>query len=385
MTSNATTQAAPVVLDARVVTGSGGGPDKTILNSPRFLELAGYRMLCAYLRPPNDPGFDVLRQRAKQLAAPLVEIDDSGPLDFGVPWKLLRLCRREGVQIYHGHDYKSNALGLLLRRFWPMRLVTTAHGWVKHTARTPYYYRVDRFCIRRYESVLCVSEDIVHECQAFGVPAERCLLLENGIDTQQFARTLPTRAAKEQCGFSPRRLLLGAVGRLSEEKGFTHLILAADRLLTEGLDLHLVIVGEGDQLPELQQLIDSLGRGERIHLLGYRAELLDLYQAMDVFVLSSDREGLPNVLLEAMAVATPVVATRIAGVPRLIQHEENGLLVEPGNVAELSTALGRLLGDAALRRRLGTAGRRTIETRYSFATRMDHLRQHYDQLLGRQL
>src|SRR5262245_23736235 len=133
----------PVVLDARVVTGTGGGPDKTILNSPRFLEALGYRMLCAYLRPPNDAGFDAIRQRAKRLSAPLIEIDDHGPLDHRVFFELLKLCRRENVAIFHGHDYKTNLLGLVLKRFHPMRLVTTVHGWVHHTARTPLYYRVD--------------------------------------------------------------------------------------------------------------------------------------------------------------------------------------------------------------------------------------------------
>src|SRR5437660_11805420 len=101
--------AVPVVLDARVVTGSGGGPEKTILNSPRFLLPLGYRMVCAYLHPPGDPGFEVLRQKAEQLQAPLESILDRGPWDWRVVTKLLALCRRERVAIWHGHDYKSNA------------------------------------------------------------------------------------------------------------------------------------------------------------------------------------------------------------------------------------------------------------------------------------
>src|SRR5688572_15144417 len=85
--------ALPVVLEARVVTGAGGGPDKTILNSPRFLDPNGYRTICAYLRPPGDAGFEQLRQRAEQWNAPLYEIDDRGPWDVRVFPHLLRLCR----------------------------------------------------------------------------------------------------------------------------------------------------------------------------------------------------------------------------------------------------------------------------------------------------
>src|SRR5437879_2941553 len=181
----------PVVLDARVVSGSGGGPDKTILNQPRFLEPAGYRNLCAYLHPPGDPGFEQLRHKAAAWRAPLIAVPDRGPWDWRVVPALLRVCRRERVRIWHGHDYKSNALGLLLRRFWPMRLVTTVHGWVKQTRRTPLYYKIDKWCLPHYESVICVSEDLRDRCLSYGVPADRCVLIENAIDTEQFSRRVP--------------------------------------------------------------------------------------------------------------------------------------------------------------------------------------------------
>ena len=120
--------ALPVVLDTRVVSGTGGGPDKTILNSPRFLTAAGYRMLCAYMHPPGDAGFAQLRQRAVAWQAPLLSVPDRGPWDWRVATELLRICRRERVRIWHGHDYKSNALGLLLRRRWAeyLTVISTA-------------------------------------------------------------------------------------------------------------------------------------------------------------------------------------------------------------------------------------------------------------------
>jgi glycosyltransferase involved in cell wall biosynthesis len=373
----------PVVLDTRVVCGSGGGPDKTILNSPRFLSRAGYRMLCAYMHPPSDAGFAQLQRKAAVWQAPLLSIPDRGPWDWKVVGQLLHLCRREKVSIWHGHDYKSNLLGLVVRRFWPMRLVTTVHGWVHHTRRTPLYYRIDRFCLPRYERVVAVSPDLYDQCRGVGVPADQCLLIENGIDCTEFCRRRTPEEAKAAQGLTPGRLVLGAVGRLSAEKGFDLLIRAADQLLKNGFDLELLIIGEGDERQRLQTLIDYLGRADRIRLVGYRADVRELYEAMDLYALSSLREGLPNVVLEAMAMEVPVAATRVAGVPRLIANGENGLLAEPGDLAGLTQALARLLADAPLRRRLSQAGRTTIETRYSFAARMDKIRAVYDDLLGR--
>jgi glycosyltransferase involved in cell wall biosynthesis len=372
-----------VVADVRVVTGVGGGPDKTILNSPRFLAGRGYRNLCAYLHPPGDSGFEQLRMRAERYAAPLFGFPDRGPFDLGVATEMLRFCRRERVAVWHGHDYKSNLLGLLLRPFWPMRLVTTVHGWVKHTARTPLYYRVDHLCLPRYERVICVSPDLYDASRRCGVPESRCVLVENGIDVHEYTRTFTTEEAKARFGVPAGRLVVGAVGRLSAEKGFDDLIRAADRLLDEGLDLELWIIGEGDEVADLRRLIVALRRADRVKLLGYRSDTQALYQAMDVFALSSLREGLPNVLLEAMALEVPVVATRIAGIPRLVANGESGLLVEPGAVDELTRALENLLRNAPLRRRLRQAGRSVVECRYSFEVRMAKLRVIYDQLLGR--
>lgn len=370
----------PVVVDVRVVVGAGGGPEKTILNSPRFLE-PNYRNLCVYMQDPLDPGVATLEERARQLRAPFLSIADRGPTDWTVAVELLNLCRRERVAIWHGHDYKSNLLGILLARFWKMALVTTVHGWVHHSGRTPLYYALDRWCLPRFEKVISVSRDLHESMPRYGVAADRAVLIENGIDAEQYRRTLPLAEAKARLGVPAGRHVVGTVGRLSPEKGFDLLIQAVDRILKQGKDMELLIVGAGDERASLQRLIETLGQQARIRLLGYREDTAALYQAMDVFVSSSLREGLPNVLLEAMALETPVLGTRIAGIPQLIEEGNNGVLVEPGSVDGLTRGLLTLLGSEELRLRLGQAGRRTIETRFSFRHRMDQVRCLYDGLL----
>jgi len=372
---------APVILDARVVTGAGGGPDKTLLNSPRFLEPLGYRMVCAYLRPPGDQGFDVIRQKAVEAGAPLIEIDDRGPWDWRVVTKLIQHCRRENVAIWHGHDYKTNALGLLLKRFHTMRLVTTVHGWVRHTKRTPLYYRIDRFCLPRYERVICVSDDLFEDCQKYGVPAKNLMLLENGIDASQFTRSRTVPEAKATLGLPAAGFVIGAVGRLSPEKGFDLLLRAVAMLRSQGLDANVRIVGDGAERASLERLTVELGLQGHAFLPGWKADVRAEYEAMDVFALSSLREGLPNVLLEAMALEVPVAATQVNGVPRLVQDRRNGLLVEPGSPEKLAAALAELLGTEEMRARFREAGRATVETRYSFATRMEKLSRLYDEML----
>ena len=274
------------MLHTRVVTGAGGGPDKTILNSPRFLNGLGYRAFCAYMHAPADAGFETLQAKARLCGAPLISVPDRGPFDTRVVTNLLKICREKRVGIWHGHDYKSNLLGLLIRPFWPMRLVTTVHGWVERTWRTPLYYAVDRLCLPQYDRVICVSNDLYEQCLVSGVSRDRCLLIENAIDTDEYCLSATAGAAKAERGLRPGRFTIGAMGRLSAEKGFDILIEAFDQLLAAGVDAELRIAGEGGERARLEALIARLQRQDRIRLLGYLPDPREFFETLDVFVLS---------------------------------------------------------------------------------------------------
>jgi glycosyltransferase involved in cell wall biosynthesis len=371
------------VLDVRVVTGTGGGADKTVLNSPRRLAEFGYRNVCAYMRHPQDAGFQELEVRASRLEVPLVVLDDYGPLDWRVIRRLLRICRDNNVAIWHGHEYKSNLLGLLLRRFWPMRLISTVHGFVDDTWRLRAYNWVDRWCLKYYEHVLCVSEKLRQQCLAAGLSAEQCTQLDNGVDLDQYRRTAPPAAAQRAFGIPPGRTVVGAVGRLSREKAFDALIRVIHSLHQTGVNVHLMLAGEGDQEAALRRLTAELGCQEYVTFLGFQENTLAVYEAMDVFALSSVTEGMPNVLLEAMAVGVPVVATCVGAVPQLIESNQSGLVVPPADQESLARAIGTMVADHNLRRRCVNSASDTIRTRYSFDVRIRKVAALYDRLLAR--
>lgn len=360
------------VLHARIAAGAGGGPEKTILNSPRHLVGTRWRGLVAYLHPPGDPGFEVIRTRAEERGCPLTGFPEGLPIDPRVLWRLLAFCRRERVDVWHGHDYKSNLYGLLLRPFHDMRLVTTVHGWVKHTSRTPLYYAIDRWTLPLQDQVIAVSSDLHEACLEAEVTPERLSLIENAIDTEEFQRRRPRSAEG--------RLRIGAVGRLSEEKGFDLLLEATCQLLDEGLDLELAIAGEGDQEQALRERIASSPHRERLHLLGFRRDTLELFDGFDLFVLSSLREGLPNVVLEAMSMELPVLATRSGGMETFARDGEDALLCDPGSVPQLADGLRRLATDHALRERLAHGARARVEADCSFARRMQRMVEVYERL-----
>jgi glycosyltransferase involved in cell wall biosynthesis len=372
-----------LVLHTRVVTGGGGGPEKTIINSPRFLADQGFPMLCAYMRHPDDTYFNDLLERAREKSATILPVDDNGPLDWRILQRFNAICAQHRPTIWHAHDYKSNFFGLFARRRHPMRLITTVHGWVEHTWKTPLYYAIDHRVLPRYEHVVCVSTDLYDKVRSLGIPESRCTYVPNGIDTDEFKRQRPSASVKPEFDTDPRRLVIGAVGRLSAEKGFHLLIEAFAKAQTStGVDAELWIAGEGREQARLLALIETLNVADRVKLLGFRRDTIALFHGMDVFVLSSIREGLPNVVLEAMALSVPVLCTRIAGVPGLIEDECNGLLTEPGSADALQPGLERFLRDSDLRKRLGARGRETVETSNSFALRMQRIKEIYERVLA---
>jgi glycosyltransferase involved in cell wall biosynthesis len=371
----------PRVLHLRTVTGHGGGPEKTLLNSPRFID-PEYDLRLAYVRPAGDRKYD-LPERAARLGVRLIDVPERGPVDPRTLWRLAAEVRRFRPNILHPHDYKTNALAVLLARMFRVKLVTTLHGYVTIGGRLDWYYRIDRWAIRRMDHVIVVSDDLLDVVRDIGVPDERVTLIENAIDAGEYRRRGPPSAAKARLGVPSGRFVIGAVGRLAPEKGFDTLIQAVARLVRDGWDTELWIAGDGEERENLARLAAELDLGERVRLLGHRSDLIDLYQAFDVFVLSSLREGLPNVVLEALATEVPVVATNVAGVPRLIENGQNGFVVRSGTPEELSAAISLLLGDEPLRLRFAKAGRQTIEQRYNFRVRMEKVKRVYDAVLGR--
>ncbi|MCC6581599.1 MAG: glycosyltransferase family 4 protein [Phycisphaeraceae bacterium] len=371
----------PVVLHVRVVTHSGGGPDKTILRSPRYADASRYTIEAAYIHPRRDPGFDVIRNHADAQHCTLWPIAESCPLDPRTVFALARLCRQRRVRIWHGHDYKSNALGLLVRRWHPMHLVTTVHGWTHDTLRAKLYYHLDNRCIPRYEHVLAVSPPLADHCRKLGVPDDRLTYVPNGIDADEYSRARDIAAAKASLQLPGDRIAIGVVGRLSVEKGVDRAVRVLPALLKLNPNVELMLIGDGPQRGQLEQLARELNITDRVRFLGWQKQTKPFLEAMDLLLLPSLTEGLPNAVLEAMAMRVPVVATDVGAVRDLLDRGQCGRIVSH-DLVTWPDAMTSLLIDPELRRHLADLARARVETRYSFHQRMRTVMAIYDHVLS---
>jgi glycosyltransferase involved in cell wall biosynthesis len=370
-----------MVLHARVVAGSGGGPDKTILRSARYANPERLRMAAAYIYPHGDRGIELLRTKARNWGCPLWEFPETGPIDPGVVQSLLRLCREQRTAIWHAHDYKTDALGVLLRRFWPMKLVTTVHGWTRESLRTRLYYHVDNWCLNRYDHVIVVNRDLSEHCRERGVREDRMTYIPNAIEHEGYRRQLTVEGARGAMGVATDRLVVGVVGRLSVEKGVDRSIHCVAELRKRFPNVELHLIGDGPERGRLEALVTESGLKCAVRFWGWQAEVKPFYEVMDVLLLPSRTEGLPNVVLEAMAMEVPVAATDVGGVSDLLDGGGCGVILGLDE-AGWSGRIGSILSSRELRAELASRARRRVETDYSFHKRMERVMGIYDRVLG---
>jgi glycosyltransferase involved in cell wall biosynthesis len=370
-----------MVLHARVVAGSGGGPDKTILRSARYAQAHGLRMGAVYLHPRGDGGVNVLRRRAAEQQCPFWSVAEAGPLDLRVLRPLLQLCREQHVTVWHGHDYKSNLLGLLLRPLWPMRLVTTAHGWTDETWRTRAYRRLDLWAMRRYEKVIVVSPLLARQCLNAGVEAGRLHHVSNAIDVIEYRRERSVDEARQRLGIAPARLAIGVIGRLSVEKGVDRALHCLAALYRRYPHVELHVVGDGPRHAALEALARKLHISPAVRFWGWQAEPRRFYEAMDMLLLPSHTEGAPNAVLEAMAMGVPVAATDVGAVREMLDDGRCGVVLPVSDVPRWSDLIAPLLVSADRRRVLADRALQRVTDNYSFDRRMQRVLSIYDQML----
>lgn len=216
-----------------------------------------------------------------------------------------------------------------------------------------------------------------------GVAADRIDVLRNGVDTERFRvrDTSDRREALKSLGIVSSGLVIGSVGSLTPVKGYGRLLCALARLIKAGHDIRLLLVGEGPARAELEQLARTLHIAHRVHLIGQREDIPAVFSGMDVYVCSSESEGMSNALLEALACGLGVVATDAGSNAEVVRHEVDGLIVGRLDEAGLADAIGVLCKSPALRDRLGASARERALT-FRFEHVVEAYENYYERLAG---
>lgn len=267
--------------------------------------------------------------------------------------------RRHRVGIIQYFEWRAGTIALLAaRRVGGCRVVAARRSVPKERG----VQRLLAELVVRTADRIIVNADLL---RPGGRAGERTDVIPSGVDTDRFHPTADRAAAKRALGLDAAAPVIGTVGRLEPRKGTATLIAAVAALRDAGRrDVTAVIVGDGPLRAELAADAERRGIASQVRLLGDRADVRDVLAALDVFVLPSRTEGMSNALLEAMAMALPVVATAVGGTPEVVADGRSGLLVPADDAAAMTRAIDRVLAEPAFGATLGGAARRVVEDRY---------------------
>jgi glycosyltransferase involved in cell wall biosynthesis len=268
----------------------------------------------------------------------------NGPNVLGA-FKILRYAHTGRIQILHTHGYKADILlGFMPKKLRRLPVVSTVHGWtgIDPFSRIKLYEWMDGLSLRHMEAVCTVNHAMLKHPRLKRLQHDKVHVIRNGIPKLDADSPLPDDEITEFCG---QVFTVASIGRLSQEKGYHYLLEAFSLLINKGIDVRLLIVGEGPERPHLEKMILRLGLSGKVVLPGYRKEAWRYLSGCDVFVLSSLTEGLPITLLEAMQMGVPVVVTAVGGMPAIIKPGDTGRIVPPGSPQSLAESIAEIHHD----------------------------------------
>jgi glycosyltransferase involved in cell wall biosynthesis len=289
-------------------------------------------------------------------------------------WRLYRLIRQLQPQIVQTWIFAANCYGRVAARLAGVPTILASERCVD-LWKSGYQFNIDRLLARWTRKIVVNAEAIGDFYMHHGIAREKIVTIKNAIVVDQVA-VQNSQGARERLDLPATGPVIGFIGRLWPQKRVQDLIWAADILRLSGWRADLLVVGEGPRRGALEKFVREIDIGDQVHFLGHREDVSEILNLVDLVVLPSSYEGLPNVLLEAMAAGKPVVACQVPGVDEVVVHGQTGLLVPVKNPLELARAIRELLDDPVKRFTMGQAGKERVRAEFS----LDRMISQYDAL-----
>lgn len=361
-----------------------GGPGKTILETYRFIDQNRFRLhLGIFLRKGEEPDSPFIRE-AKRIGMPVHFITGFHQYDPRMIVRVNEIVRDQKIDIIHAHEVKSDVIAYLASRLRPTPIVTTLHGWIGNSLKGRMFIKLDKRVVRGFDRVIAVSRQIEQDLLKAGVSKSKIRLLHNAIVVENYQRKGMRGVLQEVVGRPVESPVIASVGRLSAEKGHADLVDAIAVVKKAGHKVSLVLIGDGPERQSLLRQVEKLGLQDCVHLPGYVQAPQRLLEDVDLMVLPSHTEGLPNAALEALLMEVPVLATRVGGTPEVIIDGETGRLVEAHSPQQLAEGIFQFLVSPEEWRRMAKRGKERVERHFDFRARTRKLEAIYQEIVSSQ-
>jgi len=362
-----------------------GGAEQVVINLAKGIDKKKFNVIVCCL---NDKG--IFAQEVEKEGIEVIALGKRGKFDATVLFKLIRVIKKYKIDIVHTHLWGANTWGRIAAKLAGVKVVIATEHNVD-TWKPRYYFWIDRFLQYFTDKIIVVSEKVKEFYVGEGISEKKIEVVHNGIPL--FSSSFPSchlpggiktgevrERVGEEFGIHPEDKVLAIVGRLVEQKGHRYLFEAL-HLLNGRYKLKVLVIGEGPQREKLVNMARQSGIEDKVMFTGIRQDVRRILSAVDILVMPSLREGLPMALLEAMANEVAVIASNVGGVPEVIIDKQTGILVKPGDKAELAEAINFLLEDESLRRKLAMEGKKRVTDEFSYNRMVERTEELYLGLL----
>jgi len=302
-------------------------------------------------------------------------------LDLRTILLIRRFIKEKNIDIVHCHGYKSNFYGLLSSLYLDVKLISTCHNWIGIGHKIRFYENLDKFVLNKFNKIIAVSSKIKKDVLISGIHPSKVSVIDNGVNIQKFNNPNDISYLKKEFNIPEDYRIIGTISRLTNEKGHHYFLEVAEEILHKFPKLKFIIVGDGPLKNSLREESKNLNIEKNAIFLGYRKDIPEILELIDIFVLPSLNEGMPMVLLEAMASKKAIIASNIGAISKLVINKHTGILVKPGDVFSLTKAVEFLLINKEKAKIMSECAFKKVANEFSIQkTRKEYLKVYRDLL-----
>lgn len=348
------------------------GPGRTILDCAVSLREKEYDVIIASLNGGQDTA-GAYAEEAMRRGLMVKTIKERGRFDYQIVRQLTSLIDELNPDVVHTHDFRSNIFGLIAASLRGKPVVSTVHGWIANDIKGKVYVFIDKIALRFFNLIIAVSDRTRRLVEKTGVPKAKIAVISNALRLDQYVIDRSASTFRQELGVKPHTALIACIGRLSPEKGQQEFLMAAHALAREFEHVKFVLIGIGPTKEQLERYVIEKGLSELVVFCGYRSDMINIYNGVDLVVQSSYTEGMPNVVLESLLMEVPVIATDVGGTGEIIEAGKSGVLIKPGSVNALVEQIGNFLRNPSMFRDMATMGRQIVEEKFDHRRRVEKL------------
>ncbi len=314
-------------------------------------------------------------------------IEESKNNFFQILSQIKKVLRNKKIDILHSHRYKENILAALLKKRGVVQhLVQTVHGINEplkgiRLLKARFYSFLNLYYTRKYfDKVITVSFDIQNKLSR-KIDPNKLVAVHNAIDPADITIKKTANRIREELGIEENQPIIGTAGRMVPVKGYNIFLDMAKIILEKTPEVRFLLVGDGPLKQELEGMTQNLGIDKEVIFPGFRDDIIDIINCLDIFVISSYHEGIPIALLEAMALKKAIVATAVGGINEIIENDVSGILVNPGDSPALAEACIKVLDDINIKKKLENEAPKRINSEFSVEIQKSYFLKIYRELI----